>query len=124
MRTFALNSDTNDMFLDANGDFAGYNSRIDDIAQLLICKIQTFLGEVPTNTALGLDWHGIIFDEFVIEQTKINELIRVIIATEGVRSIEDFSIAPNKQNAIAGYNFTIKTDAGDINFQNLINGNS
>lgn len=124
MRTLALDTETNDMFLDANGDFAGFKNRIDDIAQLLICKIQTFLGEVPTDTTLGVDWHGIIFDEFTIEQTKINELLRVIISTDGVTGIEDFSIAPDKQQGIAGYNFTIKTDAGDINFQNLINGNS
>ena len=124
MRNFALDPQTNDMYLDANGNFAGFTTRIEDIGQLLTCKIQTFLGEVPTNTTLGLDWHGIIFDEFTIEQTKINELIRVIIATEGVQNIEDFTIAPDKQANIAGYNFTIKTDAGDINFQDLINGNS
>lgn len=124
MRNFALDLQTNDMYLDANGNFAGFKTRIEDIRQLLTCKIQTFLNEVSTDIALGLDWHGIMFDEFIIEQTKINELIRVIIATEGVQSIEDFTIAPDKQNNIAGYNFIIKTDAGDINFQNLINGNS
>ena len=124
MKNFALDPQTNDMYLDANGNFAGFKTRIEDIGQLLTCKIQTFLGEVPTNTTLGLDWHGIMFNELTIEQTKINELIRVIIATEGVQSIEDFTIAPDKKNNIAGYNFTIKTDAGDINFQDLINGNS
>ena len=120
MRNFSLDPETNDMFLDSNGDFAGVNSRIKDIAQLLICKIQTFLGEVPTNTSLGVDYYGIIFEEFLIEQTKINEFIRVILDTDGVKNIEDFNLSPNKSQGEIGYDFTIVTDAGDIQFQDLI----
>jgi hypothetical protein len=41
-----------------------------------------------------------------------------------VQRIEDFNISKDKKNGVAGYNFIIKTDAGNINFQELINGNS
>lgn len=117
---FALDPDTNDMMVDANGNWTTCKTRIADIAQLLTNRLQTFLGEVPTNIDEGVDYHGIIFDEFLTEQTKINELIRVIVTTEGVRSIENFSISPDPKNAISGYNFTIVTDAGNIQFQDLL----
>lgn len=119
-RNLALDSNTNDMYLDVNGNWAGFKDRLDDIAQLLICRLQTFLGEVPTNLSKGVDYHGIIFADFLTQQSKINELIRVIIETEGIQSIEDFNISPDKTAGITGYDFTIVTDAGNIQFQDLI----
>lgn len=119
MIIFALNPDTNDMELDANGNFKSV-SGIQAIAQLLTCKLQTFLGEIPTNLDLGVDYHGIIFNDFLIQQSKINELVRVILQTEGVQSIQDFSIAPNPPEGQIGYDFSIVTDAGTIQFSDLL----
>lgn len=120
LRTFALDPNTNDMYLDEAGNFAGFKDRLSSIGQLLTCRLQTFLGEVPTNLKKGVDYHGIIFTDFLTQQSKINELIRVIIATEGVVSVENFTISPDKAKGIMGYNFTIKTDAGNIQFQDLL----
>lgn len=120
LRIFALDPNTNDMYLDMNGDFAGYQDRIDEIAQLLTCKLQTFLGEVPTNLTKGVDYHRIIFADFITEQSKINELVRVILETDGVENIENFNISPDRAKGIMGYNFTIVTDAGEIQFQDLL----
>ena len=119
MRNFALDQN-NDMFLDVNGNWAGFTSRIDDVGQILKCRLQTFLGEVKTDLKKGVDYHGIIFTDFLTAQSKINELVRVIIATDGVKSIENFSISPDKSKGIMGYDFTIMTDAGNIQFQNLL----
>ncbi|HOA80291.1 MAG TPA: hypothetical protein PKK61_04415 [Defluviitaleaceae bacterium] len=120
LRIFALDPNTNDMYLDMNGDFAGYQGRIDEIAQLLTCKLQTFLGEIPTNLIKGVDYHRIIFADFITEQSKINELVRVILETDGVENIENFNISPDRAKGIMGYNFTIVTDAGEIQFQDLL----
>jgi len=118
MINFDLTKDTNDIQLDADGNFLITKSRISDIAQLLINRLQTFLGEVPTNVAKGVNYHGIIFDEFLTQQSKINELVRVIIETDGVEGIEDFTFSPDK--SVASYDFVIKTDAGNINFNELL----
>lgn len=120
LRNLALNPDTNDMFLDANGDWAGFRDRLNDIAQLLTCRLQTFLGEVPTDLTKGVDYHGIIFADFLTQSSKINELVRVIIETDGVQNIEDFSISPDASKGEVGYDFTIVTDAGNIQFQDLL----
>lgn len=118
MINFDLTKDTNDIQLDADGNFLLTKTRIADIGQLLINRLQTFLGEVPTDLSKGVDYHGIIFAEFLTEQSKINELVRVIIETDGVNGIENFSFAPDKP--IASYDFVIKTDAGDIKFNELL----
>lgn len=118
MTNFDLTKDTNDIQLDADGNFLITKSRISDIGQLLVNRLQTFLGEVPTNLDKGVDYHGIIFDEFLTQQSKINELVRVIVATDGVEGIEDFTFSPDKE--IANYDFVIKTDAGNINFNELL----
>jgi hypothetical protein len=118
MINFDLTKDTNDIQLDADGNFLTTKTRIKDIAQLIVNRLQTFLGEIPTNLAKGVDYHGIIFDEFLTQQSKINELVRVIVETDGVEGIEDFSFSPDKD--IASYDFVIKTDAGNINFNELL----
>jgi hypothetical protein len=118
MINFILDKNTNDIQLNANGDFLTTNKRLEDIAQLLTNRLQTFLGEVPTNLGKGVDYHGIIFDKFATQQTKINELVRVILETDGVTGIDDFSFAPEKE--IANYDFVIVTDAGNINFNELL----
>lgn len=118
MLNFNLDKQTNDIQLDADGNFLLTRNRIEDIAQLLINRLQTFLGEVPTNLDKGVDYHGIIFQEFSTVQTKINELVRVIIDTDGVIGIDNFVYAPDK--TIENYNFVINTDAGNINFNDLL----
>lgn len=120
MIIFALDPDTNDMSVDASGNFKTFTKRIEAIAQNLICRLQTFLGEIPTNLDLGVDYHGVIFNEFLPEQTKINELVKTILATEGVQSIENFSIAPNNLAGEISYDFAIITDAGSIQFSELL----
>ena len=65
MNTFALNPVTNDMEVDANGNWKVFTNRIESIAQIITCFLQTFLGEIPINLDLGVDYHGIIFDEFL-----------------------------------------------------------
>ena len=118
MINFDLTKDTNDIQLDADGNFLTTKTRIKDIAQLLVNRLQTFLGEIPTNLDKGVDYHGIIFAEFLTQQSKINELVRVVIDTDGVTGVENFSFAPDKE--IANYDFVIKTDAGDIKFNELL----
>ena len=119
-RTFSLDPETNDMSVDANGNFAGFTTRIDQIRQLVVCYLQTFLGEIPTNLALGVDYHGIIFPEFLTQGTKINELVRVILTVPGVQTITDFNISPNRQTGEMDYDFVIQTDAGGIQYQQLL----
>lgn len=121
MITFALNSATNDMEVDANGNWKTFTTRIQSIAQIITCYLQTFLGEIPTNLDLGVDYFGIVFDEFLPQQSKINELVSVILTVEGVTGISNFSIAPNPVEGKIGYDFTITTDAGNIQFQDLLN---
>lgn len=121
MNTFALNLATNDMEVDTNGNWKTYTSRIQSIAQIITCYLQTFLGEIPTNLDLGVDYFGIIFDEFLPQQSKLNEFVSVILTVEGVAGISNFSIAPNPVEGKIGYDFTITTDAGNIQFQDLLN---
>jgi hypothetical protein len=118
MINFDLTKDTNDIQVDADGNFLTTKTRIKDISQLLINRLQTFLGEVPTNLDKGVDYHGIVFSEFLTEQSKINEIVRVIIETDGVIGLEDFSFSSEKQ--VTSYDFVIKTDAGDIKFNELL----
>lgn len=120
MINFELDKDTNDMQLDADGNWLTSPDAISDIAQLTINRLQTFLGEVPTNLDKGVDYHNIIFADFLTQQSKINELVRVIIETDGVETIEDFVFSPDKQNGEAGYDFTIVTNAGNIQFNELL----
>jgi hypothetical protein len=86
MINFDLTKDTNDIQLDADGNFLTTKTRIKDIAQLIVNRLQTFLGEIPTNLAKGVDYHGIIFDEFLTQQSKINELVRVIVAWKELKT--------------------------------------
>ncbi len=121
MNTFALNPATNDMEVDANGNWKVLTSRIESIAQIITCYLQTFLAEIPTNLDLGVNYYGIIFDEFLPQQSKINEFVNVILTVEGVAGISNFSIAPNPIEGKIGYDFTITTDVGNIQFQDLLN---
>lgn len=121
MITFALNSDTNDMEVDANGNWKVFTNRIESIKQIITCYLQTFLAEIPTNLDLGVNYYGIIFDEFLPQQSKINEFVNVILTVEGVTGIVDFSIAPNPIDGQIGYDFTITTDVGNIQFSDLLN---
>ena len=121
MNTFALNPVTNDMEVDANGNWKVFTNRIESIAQIITCFLQTFLGEIPINLDLGVDYHGIIFDEFLPQQSKLNEFISVILTVEGVTGISNFSIAPNPIEGKIGYDFIITTDSGNIQFQDLLN---
>jgi len=121
MNTFALDPATNDMEVDANGNWRVYTNRIQSIAQIITCYLQTFLAEIPTNLDLGVNYFGIIFDEFLPQQSKINEFVSIILTVEGVTGISNFSIAPNPVEGKIGYDFTITTDAGDIQFQDLLN---
>lgn len=121
MNTFALDPVTNDMIVDANGNWKTYTNRIQSIAQIITCYLQTFLAEIPTNLDLGVDYFGIIFDEFLPQQSKLNEFVSVILTVEGVTGISNFSIAPNPVEGKIGYDFTITTDAGNIQFQDLLN---
>lgn len=120
MINFALDPETNDMTLDADGNWFLTSTRIADVAQILRNRLQTFLGEVPTDLTRGVDYHGIVFDEFLSQDARINELVRVIIDTDGVETVEDFTVSPNRAAGELGYDFTIVTDAGDIQFQNLL----
>lgn len=125
MNTFALDPTTNDMEVDANGNWKVYTNRIQSIAQIITCYLQTFLAEIPTNLDLGVNYFGIIFDEFLPQQSKINEFVSIILTVEGVTGISNFSIAPNPVEGKIGYDFTITTDAGNIQFQDLLaNGNA
>jgi hypothetical protein len=121
MNTFALNQTTNDMEIDANGNWNVFTNRIQSIAQIITCYLQTFLGEIPTNLDLGVDYFGIIFNEFLPQQSKLNEFVSVILTAEGVTGISNFSIAPNPVEGKIGYDFTITTDVGNIQFQDLLN---
>lgn len=121
MNTFALNSATNDMEVDANGNWKVLTNRIESIKQIITCYLQTFLAEIPTNLDLGVDYYGIIFDEFLPQQSKINEFVSVILTVEGVTGISDFNIAPNPIEGKISYDFTITTDVGNIQFQDLLN---
>lgn len=121
MITFALNPATNDMEVDANGNWKVFTNRIESIKQIITCYLQTFLAEIPTNLDLGVNYYGIVFNEFIPQQSKINELINVILTVEGVTGISDFSIAPNPVEGKIGYDFTITTDVGNIQFQDLLN---
>lgn len=121
MNTFTLNVDTNDMEVDVNGNWKIYTNRIRSIAQIITCYLQTFLAEIPTNLDLGVNYYGIIFAEFLPQQSKLNEFVNVILTVEGVTGISNFSIAPNPVQGKIGYDFTITTDAGNIQFQDLLN---
>lgn len=120
MQNFDLDKDTNDMQLDADGNWLLTVNDLGDTSQLIINRLQTFLGEVPTNLDKGVDYHNIVFSDFLTQQSKINELVRVIIATDGVQSIEDFTLSPDKKSGDVGYNFTIVTDSGNIQFNELL----
>lgn len=125
MITFALTSASNDMNIDKNGNWETYTSRIQSIAQIITNYLQTFLAEIPTDRDLGVDYFNIIFDEKLPQYSKINEFIRVILTVEGVTGIENFNISPNPTNGEIGYDFTIQTDVGNLQFQDLLNdGNS
>lgn len=118
-RTLATNTATNDLFLDANKNIAVYVTQADYTKQLCQNYLQTFLGECFTNQSLGVDYFGILLNEFTSLQDKISELRRVLLTVPNVLQVLDVKYSQDKATGIIQFEIEILTSFGTLSLNDL-----
>lgn len=111
---------SNDLFLDSNNNIAIYKDQINVCKQLCQNYTQTFLSEVFTDNTLGLDWFGIMFNEFVSLNDKILELKRVLLTVPYVLDIISVQYSQDKTTSTATFEVDVLTEFGTINLDDII----
>jgi hypothetical protein len=112
MSTLLTDSVENDLYLNSYNNLAISKTRLEEISQLVTNKLQTFLGEIPTNLEEGVDYFDIVLNKFVPVNTKTNEIVNNILTVVGVIGIE--SIGYEEGDGIATITPVIQTDAGGL----------
>jgi len=107
-----LTNSSNDLYLNDFNNIAISFTRLQEIQQLVNCKLQTFFGEVQEDLSEGVDYFGIVFNEFLPLTSKINEIAEKILEVEGVIGINN--ISNSQQDNIMTIIFDIQTDAGSF----------
>jgi hypothetical protein len=111
---------SNDLFLDSNNNIAIYKDQINVCKQLCQNYTQTFLSEVFTDNTLGLDWFGIMFNEFVSLNDKILELKRVLLTVPYVLDIISVQYSQDKTTSTVTFEVDVLTEFGTINLDDII----
>jgi hypothetical protein len=116
----AIDIDTNDLSF-KNSDLYFINN-INYVRQKLKIRLQWFLGEWFLNTTLGLPYFTEILTKKPNRIAIVDYFKKVILETEGVQSLDNFSIEfGNIKNRIVQIIFTATTSYSRINFDEMIN---
>jgi hypothetical protein len=118
-RTIRTDSN-NDLYLDSAGNIAMATRNIDVAAELAQNKLRTFLGEVFTDTTKGLDYFGIIFNDYSNLQDKVNEIARICLQVDLVNSIESIAYSQNKEQGLITFNPVLITVDGSVTIENTV----
>jgi len=123
MTTLATNTDVdNDLFLDNNNNIALLTDGRNIVKQLSINKLQTFLGEVFTDLAIGLNFFGILINENLPVKDKISEITRILLQVPGVTDVESVLYEQDKQKREVTMTAQILTDVGKVDISDIIVG--
>jgi len=117
MTTLAIKD--GDLYLDTNNNIALWREDLNILKQNITNNIQTFLSEVFTDTRIGVDYYGIIFNDRLPLIDKQQEFSKTILQIEGVKEIEEFNFELDKENRIATYNIKILTIYGSIGLNDM-----
>jgi hypothetical protein len=108
-----LTDNSNDLYLNSSNHLAIGIRDVEIAAQLARNFIWTVLGEVFTDTELGLDYFGIVLSEFTSLQDKLNELARVLLTVPFVIKVESIAYTQDKKTGVITFNPIIKTTDGE-----------
>ena len=112
-----LSLDSNhDICLDENGQIKLLTGR-DAYAQTVKNAICTILGEVQSNTSLGVPYFTTVFESPKTLQTWRNSVIARIKEFPFVVAIDKFSIDVNYTTKTLSYTIWVSTDLGGITIQ-------
>lgn len=112
MTVLALDSNY-DICLDGNGQIKLLTGR-DAYAQTVKNAICTILGEVQSNTSLGIPYFTTVFESTSNLQTWRNSVITRIREFPFVMSIDKFDVDVNYTAKTLSYKMWISTDLGGI----------
>lgn len=116
-----LRTDSNgDLFLDSGNNLSVATSNIDVASELAKNYLRTFLGEVFTDKSIGLDYFGIIFNDYAGLQDKVNEISRVALQVELVQEVESVGYSQDKNLSTITFNPTLKTVDGSVTIVNTV----
>ena len=117
-KVFLTNSD-NDLYLNSANRLAFTNKNIEVAAQLAKNYLWTFLTEIFTDQSLGVDYFGIIFDEFSSKQQRLDEIQRVLLTVPFVEKVESIGYTQDRETGKIQLNPIIKTTYGTITVNNI-----
>lgn len=121
MLTFSCDAN-NDLYLDAKGNISTFTKDIEVIGQLVTNYLQTFLGEVFTDTSIGVDWFGVMLSDSNTLQDKIDEISAWILQVPKVTAINDIQYEQDKETRELKFNIDIQTIAGQLQINNFAVG--
>lgn len=102
-----------------NGDVSFVKGR-DAIAQDVLMRLRTWLGESAYDRTAGTPYLQIIFQRGIAAATIENVISQIILQTPGVTSIDSFTIdSINNQSREMIASAVIQTIDGEINFAAL-----
>ena len=110
MRSIATTEDTNDIYLDGNGNLAILTGA-EAIASQCLCACRTLQGEIGSNMNQGVPYMDLLYSQ----QPKLDllrlYLMNIVNNSEDVVSIKNFNFELN--NNQLQYNIEISTVYGD-----------
>jgi hypothetical protein len=118
-KTF-LTDQNNDLYLDTNNRLAIATRNIDVAAEVTKNKLRTFLGEIFTDKTLGVDYFGIIFNDYSNLQDKINEIGRVCLQVDLTQSIESIAYTQDKPTGTISFNPTIVVSGENVTIEHTV----
>lgn len=110
MRTLATTTDTNDIFLNSNGDLEVIQNA-EAVANICLNKVRTLQGELLLNTQFGIPYLDILYSAVPNIDLFRFQLRKIITNTENVVAISNLEMTI--ENNILNYRATIKTTYGE-----------
>ena len=110
----ALDANTWDLYLDANGDFAMVEDGL-EVAQHVRQRLNTFLGEWPYDLNVGVSWYQDILGQPRLgsrseDRAYAEAILRTeVLQTPGVTRLVTFNYSQNEQHRLATFNFSFDT---------------
>lgn len=108
-KSVILSDSNNDWYLDANGHLAFSTDERQVTKEICQSKFWTILGEIFTDTTLGVDWFGIMFNENRSHQERIDEIKRIALSVWGVLDIEAITYEQNSQSGETKFGLSLIT---------------
>ena len=105
--------------LDSNGDWtfgqglAGYISGSDEIKQSVVTRIKSFKNDWFMATESYIDWFNLLSNRNTEEATRV-QLIKTVLDTEGVNTLNEINFEINRENRIAVIQLTYTDIYGQI----------